>query len=67
MNNRFMKRKSRRLAISSIIRNLEQIRDIETKYYESIPDTPPNDDRQIESIFMVEILDDVVSSLRNIS
>ena len=64
MNRRFLKRKSRKFAVLSIIHSLELIRNMELEYCLSILDTITNEDRYIESNYAVYVLDDVDESLR---
>ena len=66
MNNSLSKRKNRKRAVLSVLRKLEQVYDMELAYYLSIPDTQPNEDRQIESGHAVDVLDDVLDSLRGL-
>ena len=64
MGIRLKKRKCRRHAIKTIIRTLEQIRDLELEYYLSIPDTHANEERNDESGHAVDSLGEIIESLR---
>lgn len=56
MSNYFRKRKNRRRAILQIVCKLDHICFVENEYLESIPDTLANEDRLIESEYLVNAL-----------
>jgi hypothetical protein len=61
-----MKNKNHRRKVASIVCKLEQILALERNHLFSIPDSADNEDRQLESEYAVDVLDEVICSLRDI-
>ena len=67
MNNKLMKRKSRRRALLSVVRTLELIRDTEWEFgCLSVSNSIADGKRIAESDYVVYVLDEAIKTIRNV-